>query len=278
MPPVLIAGGIAAAGAIGGAALSAKAQKKAANKAADTSLQVANQNNALTKEIYGQNKETLSPFVNTGTQASGQINALLQNGPYDGGNINSAFVNSAMNPGSLQNFQDSTGYQFRLGEGIDALNTGYAARGALQSGAAMKDIVRFGQDFASNEYQNYLRQLDRYTSYSDQFANQERAYDTDRFNEHMGFLGNQQGVGLAAGSALAGVGQNYVNTISANNNSAGTVAANAALAQGAANANMYAGAGNALGQFAGLAYGGGAFGQPGGGANAYGMYGAGNIY
>jgi hypothetical protein len=39
----------------GGALLSSKSNNKAANKAADTSLQVAGQNNALAANIYGQN-------------------------------------------------------------------------------------------------------------------------------------------------------------------------------------------------------------------------------
>jgi len=100
-------------------------------------------------------------------------------------------------------FKNSTGYQFRVNEGNRALNSGWAGAGTLQSGAAMRAAQDFGQNIASQEFGNY-----------------------------MGYLGNQQGVGLGAGSALAGVGQNYVNTISQNNNNAGSAAANAALIRG----------------------------------------------
>ena len=108
-------------------------------------------------------------------------------------------------------FRNSTGYQFRLNEGMNALNSGYAGAGVVQSGAAMKSALKYGQDYASNEFGNYL-----------------------------GYLGNQQGVGLSGASALAGVGQNYANSVMANNNSAGSAAANAALMKGANNpfANM----------------------------------------
>jgi len=100
-------------------------------------------------------------------------------------------------------FKNSTGYQSRLAEGYDALNSGLASAQVLQSGAAQKEAVRYGQNFASNEFGNYL-----------------------------GALGNQQGVGLSGASALAGVGQNYANTMAANNNQAASAVGNAALIKG----------------------------------------------
>jgi hypothetical protein len=103
-------------------------------------------------------------------------------------------------------FRNSTGYQFRLGEGANALNSQYAGRGTLQSGAAAKALQEYGQNFASNEFGNY-----------------------------MGYLGNQQGVGISGASALAGVGQNYANSVMTNNNNAGTAQMNAAMYRGANN-------------------------------------------
>lgn len=117
-------------------------------------------------------------------------------------------------------FKGSTNYQGRLKEGANALNSMWAGSGAVKSGAAGKSFEKFGQDYASNELMNY-----------------------------MNLLGNQQGVGLGAASAQAGVGQNYVNTVSANNNAAGTAAANAALAKGN---NSF---GNVLGLIGGGLYG-----------------------
>lgn len=287
MPVGAIIGGVAS---IGGALLGSSAQKSAANKAADASLQVAQQNNALARDIYGQNQQSLSPFMQRGNAAGSAINALL--GLDEAANVNTASspnaapatpstfippVGSAVNGGgrfdALGNvgrinedpaimarmqsaqappvaaappmqavpagqspqqaaqsafdiFKNSTGYQTRLNEGFNALNTGYAARGLLQSGAALKALNRFGQDFASNEFGNYL-----------------------------GYLSNQQGVGLSGASALAGVGQNYVNNVSANNNSAGTAAANAALMKGQANANMFGSIAGSLGGMFGSSYG-----------------------
>nr|MBF6602758.1 hypothetical protein [Sphingorhabdus sp.] len=55
--------------------------------------------------------------------------------------------------------------------------------------------------------------------------------------------------------AIAGVGQNYVNNVTANNNSAATVAANAALMKGQAKTDMYGGIANGLGKFLGSSFG-----------------------
>lgn len=288
MPAALIPAVVGGALSIGGAIIGGNAQKKAAQTASDTSLAVAQQNNALAKDIYGQNQQALSPFMQRGNAAGNQINALLgiggqqqpqqqpvsqyggangfapgdQHMGFDGANyggMNRAGMRD-MNPqiGQFANFnprgtqdgipmagvptqfwsgqqppqggisgnqgvvqgqsaqdaannafdvfRNSTGYGFRLGEGMNALNSGYAGSGVIQSGAAMRGAQEYGQNFASNEFGNYMNALQ-----------------------------NQQGVGLGGASALAGVGQNYAGMVSQNNNAAGTNVANAALVQGANN-------------------------------------------
>lgn len=188
----LAAIGLAAGGI--GSALGASSNKKAANKAADVSLQTAQMNNALAANIYGQNKGILSPSIDRGDVAGGRINALLGLGtPQE----------MATAQGGFRDFIKGSDYGFQFGQGANQVNSGYAGAGTLQSGAAMKGLEGFRQNLQD--------------SYRGQYMNA---------------LGNQQGVGLSAGSALAGVGQNYVNTISSNNNSAGTAAANAALIKG----------------------------------------------
>lgn len=165
-------------------------------------------------EMYGQPQPYTDPFAPQAAQPA--PNAL-------GG--------SSPQMDAFQRFLTSDGYQFRLGQGMDAINKGYAARGTLQSGAAMKALNAYGQDQASSEFGKYL-----------------------------GYLTGQQQVGLGATNAVMGVGTNYANAVSANNNNAGDAAANAALARGNANAGMYSsiagGIGNALGSL-GSSYGGG---------------------
>lgn len=128
-------------------------------------------------------------------------------------------------PGALSafdRFRQSTNYTFRLGEGQHALEMSRLPGGGYDSGATRQAITEYGQNFASNELSNY-----------------------------MNLLAQQQQLGLGAASALAGVGQNFVGQVSANNNSAGTAAANAALVNGTANANMWGGIAGSIGQAVG---------------------------
>lgn len=120
---------------------------------------------------------------------------------------------------AFDNFRNSTGYQFRLGEGLDAVNSGYAGSGVLQSGAALRGITEYGQNFASNEFGNYLNAL-----------------------------GNQQAVGAGAASSSAGVSQNFANMASNSNN----INAQNQMAAQLGRQNPFA---NALGTVGGLGFG-----------------------
>jgi hypothetical protein len=55
---------------------------------------------------------------------------------------------------SMKDYEADPGYAFRQSEGMKALERSAAARGGLLSGGTMKGIQRFGQDLASQEYQN----------------------------------------------------------------------------------------------------------------------------
>lgn len=131
--------------------------------------------------------------------------------------------NPAQSYGSaFNNFRNSTGYQFRLGEGMRAINSGYAGAGMIKSGAAMKAINDYGQGMASQEFGNYLNAL-----------------------------GNQQSLGFSAASAQAGVGQNYANSLSNIYQNQGSNLANAALVKSQNTANAIGGLANMGGYLAG---------------------------
>ena len=139
-------------------------------------------------------------------------------------------ANSALS--AWDTFRNSTNYQWRFGQGQKALELSGLPGGGYDSGQTRKAIVEYGQNFAANELGAYM----------------------DR-------LAQQQSLGLGAASALAGVGQNMVGAVTANNNAAAGAAANAALVQGTAQSNMY-------GQIAGSI--GTAIGALGGGRSMYG--------
>ena len=61
---------------------------------------------------------------------------------------------SEYTPFGMPQFEADPGYAFRMSEGVKALERSAASRGILSSGQTLKDITRFGQDVASQEYQN----------------------------------------------------------------------------------------------------------------------------
>ncbi|MBI0477504.1 hypothetical protein D9601_19395 [Sphingomonas sp. MA1305] len=183
-----------AAAIVGAAVVGGGASIAASNKASKTARDNAASSNALQTNMYNQNKDTLQPFVDSGTKATSSINALLGQGG------DTAAANAAFDA-----YKGSTEYTSRFNEGQRAVTAALGGKGLLDSGAAQRAILKYGQTFASNEFGNYL-----------------------------GNLQTQQQTGLGAASALAGNGQNYANAVSYNNGQAANTAANSALATGSA--------------------------------------------
>src|SRR4030095_206411 len=67
---------------------------------------------------------------------------------------------AAPSPPDMQGaLEMAPGYQFRLGEGLKALERSAAARGTLLTGGTLKGLQRYAQDYASNEYDKRFNQL-----------------------------------------------------------------------------------------------------------------------
>lgn len=150
-------------------------------------------------------------------------------------------------------YQKDPGYQFRLDEGTNSINAGLAARGLANSGVALKELTKYGQNFASNDYQNAWNRTNQIANY-----------------------GNQASTAL--GNFAGGYGTNVAN----NAIGYGNATAAAEIAQGNRNAQMFnsvlSAGGQALGAMSGMPTGG--MGGAGGGmpkagfaANNYGMSG-----
>jgi hypothetical protein len=67
---------------------------------------------------------------------------------------------SLQTPFTLPTGQDlisnDPGYMARYQQGLDAQQRGAAAQGTLLSGGQLKAAAQYGQDYATNEYQNYV--------------------------------------------------------------------------------------------------------------------------
>ena len=54
---------------------------------------------------------------------------------------------------------DTPGYQFRLAQGLEGINRNAAASGMLGSGNRLMELMRYGQDYGSQEFDNEIARL-----------------------------------------------------------------------------------------------------------------------
>ena len=113
-----------------------------------------------------------------------------------GGNANDPmfgkYATAEYTPEMFAKGQDP-GYQFRLSEGMKALESSASARGNLLSGSTLKGIQRYGQDMASQEYQNAFNR-----------------YQAERSGT-LNPLQSLAGVGQSTANTLGTMGMNYAN-------------------------------------------------------------------
>jgi hypothetical protein len=134
-PVAAIAGSaIVGAGAslIGGSKQAKAAKDAAKEQSKATKATIAQQERALERQIGLQ-----EPFRQTGVNALADYTTASEYTPF-----------------GMPQFEADPGYSFRMSEGLKALERSAASRGILSSGQTLKDITRFGQDAASQEYQN----------------------------------------------------------------------------------------------------------------------------
>ena len=195
--------------AVGGAAIagsmySAHQAGKAADAQVDASRDASDQQMAM----FEQTRQDQMPWMNTGKQALNRLAALQGIGTSSGGPIGFLTKSNpeATRAKAMEQFQASPGYQFRLDQGMDAIQNSAAARGQLGAGNTLKAIQGYGQGLASEEFNNYTNRL----------------------------------------SALAGVGQTAATNLGTLGANAAGQAGNATMAAGAARASGYVGQANAV--------------------------------
>jgi len=110
----------------------------ASRSAARTQARAADRSADLQQQQFQRQLELQEPWRKAGEQA---LNRLIP-------------LATEYTPFSTRQFQADPGYGFRMAEGMKALERSAAARGGLLSGDTLKGAQRFGQDLASQEYQN----------------------------------------------------------------------------------------------------------------------------
>ncbi len=184
----------------------------AAKSAAQTQADAAREANQLAYKIYGEQKALQEPFRQAGLGAQ---NKLLTYLGLPGGTEGADYGKYARDFG-MSDFTADPGYAFRMSEGLKGLERSAAARGGLLSGTGLKNIQRFGQDLASQEYQNAFNR-----------------YQTNRANQ-LAPLGSLLASGQSAAANQGSAAGQYGATAGSNITGAG--AATAAGNVGATNA------------------------------------------
>lgn len=122
----------------------------------------------LVADQYKAAQSNYQPYMNAGVSAMGNYQNLAAGLPDQFNPIlgQMGTTVSSMQPivdkltsNNLNDYQKSPGYDFRMQQGQKALENSAAARGTLFSGATGKALTEYGQNFGSNEYQNYLANL-----------------------------------------------------------------------------------------------------------------------
>lgn len=139
-----------AAAILGAAVIGGGASAIASGKAAKTQAKAAEQATAAQKDALDKQIALQEPFRQGGLTAQNEIMQLLG----IGGDKTAAGYGSLGKAFGEADFQQDPGYAFRQAEGMKALERSAAARGNLLSGSTLKGVQRFGQDLASQEYQN----------------------------------------------------------------------------------------------------------------------------
>lgn len=136
--------------------------------------------------------------------------------------------------------KNDPGYQFRLNQGLQALQNSAAARGGLLSGNTAQAINDYAQQSASNEYGNvYGRALGEYQqNYNIYEQNQANQYNR---------LANLAGVGQTAAGQLNSAGGQAAGNVGNILLNSGQQIGNAYQNAGAATASGYVGSANAIG-------------------------------
>lgn len=138
----------------------------------------------------------------------------VSNPDFQAGN---AFLSREEMDEARDRFVETPGYNFRFDEGLRALDRSASARGRLQGGGITREVQRYGQGIAADEFNNYANRL-------------------------AGIAGMGQGATQSTATLGANSATNIGNALQAGAQQQG----NALMAAGTARASGFAGAANAV--------------------------------
>ena len=190
---------------------------EAGGRAYDRQAAAMEEANKFQREAYDESKSRFNPYIEAGNKSFNDLVGMTNSykdfseadGPYKG--HSGVFT--------MKDFKTDHGYNFRMSEGQKAIDRSAASRGMSQSGATLKALARFGQNTASQEYNN------AYNRFNQDYGNSYNRYNMDqdrRFNR----VGNISNMGFQANQSLAGMNQSFGNQMAQNAISLGNAGAN----------------------------------------------------
>ena len=227
--------GLPAGASLLGGYLSSSGQQQAANTQAGSSREAAliqaaaaEQALRLQKQLADEQVLRNAPYSEAGITAQNRMLDLMglstRTGAAGYGSANQPYSMAGFDPNSLMrnfgaaDFQTDPGYNFRLSEGLKALDRQAAARGGMMSGAALKAAGRYGQEAASQEYGNAFNrfQTNRASQaglFTDAY-NRNRTRQLDEFSRLGGLMTSGQNAAAGTGASQAAFGSNAANLMS----------------------------------------------------------------
>lgn len=173
------------AGAVIGAAGQNQAAKGAA-KGADAQAAASQAAVAEQQRQFDVTRQDNLPWLQAGQWGLGEQQKLLQ--------------------GDFSNFYDSPDYQYALKQGMQAVDRGAGARGALYSGGTDADRMTFGQGLASQNFNNFYNRLGGLAGGGQQTAQSLGSFGANAANQ----IGSAyQNAGAARASAYNQIGQGW---------------------------------------------------------------------
>lgn len=177
-----------------GSLLGASASRSAASQQADA----AAQSDQTQRAQYDQTRADNAPFREVGLEANNKLADLMRSGQFG-----RRFTTADMNADPVY----QNGLQFGLDQGTQGINRQAAAGGSFLSGATLKALTRFGNDYGSTKANE---------SYNRFNADQNAGYNK---------LAGLSGAGQQANSQVGGAGMNMANQIGQSQQGAGNARA-----------------------------------------------------
>ena len=191
-------------GIVAGATIGGLLSSSASGKAADAQVAASANSDATQRYMYDQTRADNAPFRDTGLQANNRLTALM-----NGGEFSRRFTQADLNADPVY----QNGLQFGLDQGTQGINRQAAAGGNFLSGATLKALTRFGNDYGSTKAnESYNR------------------FNTDQ-NSQYNKLAGLSCAGQQATNQVSAAGQNMANNVSASQINAGDARASGYMGQ-----------------------------------------------